>query len=159
LDGPNTTKPEDETRMDQTGEQTRLWAIAEAQPNFAKHLGLRITSVSRDRVEADLPVVEALANRNGVMHGGAIMALADNLGGTATFLNLPEGTGTTTIESKTNFFRPIPLGQTASAVCIPLHRGRQTMVWQTTVRGDDGKPAAVIVQTQLVLPKSPELDK
>src|SRR5690606_9819389 len=74
-----TQKREYEIRMDQTGEQARLWAIAEAQPNFANHLGLRITSVSRDRVEADLPVVEALANRNGVMHGGAIMALADNL--------------------------------------------------------------------------------
>jgi uncharacterized protein (TIGR00369 family) len=80
-----------------------------------------------------------------------MMALADNLGGTATFLNLPDGASTTTIESKTNFLRPIPLGQTALAVCIPLHRGRRTMVWQTTVMGADQKPAAIITQTQLVL--------
>ncbi len=139
------------SKMDQQAEADRLWAIAEAQPNFAKLLGLRITHATRDRVEAELPVRDVLANRNGVLHGGAMMALADNLGGTATFLNLPDGASTTTIESKTNFFRPIPLGQTALAVCIPLHRGRRTMVWQTTVMGADQKPAAIITQTQLVL--------
>ena len=137
--------------MDEQAEADRLWAIAEAQPNFAKLLGLRVTHATRDRVEAELPVRDALANRNGVLHGGAMMALADNLGGTATFLNLPDGASTTTIESKTNFLRPIPLGQTALAVCIPLHRGRRTMVWQTTVMGADQKPAAIITQTQLVL--------
>jgi uncharacterized protein (TIGR00369 family) len=136
--------------MDEHAEARRLWMIAEAQPNFAKHLGLRITVASRDQVEAELLVGEHLANRNGVMHGGAIMALADNLGGTATLLNLPDGASTATIESKTNFFRPIPLRQTALAVCVPLHRGRRTMVWQTTVMDSDQKPAAIVVQTQLV---------
>jgi acyl-CoA thioesterase FadM len=82
------------------------------------------------------------------------MALADNLGGTATTANLPDGATTTTIESKTNFFAGIPVGDTARAECTPLHRGRSTMVWQTRVTRRDGKLAAIVTQTQLVLTKS-----
>jgi 1,4-dihydroxy-2-naphthoyl-CoA hydrolase len=78
------------------------------------------------------------------------MAVADNLGGTAAFLNLPEGAGTTTIESKTNFFAAVALGDTILAECTPLHRGRTTMVWQTRITRSDGKLAAVVTQTQLV---------
>jgi 1,4-dihydroxy-2-naphthoyl-CoA hydrolase len=66
--------------------------------------------------------------------------------------NLPEGTTTTTIESKTNFFAAIPVGDTARAECTPLHRGRTTMVWQTRVTRNDGRVAALVIQTQLVLP-------
>lgn len=132
-------------------EERRLRAIAEDQPAFARYLGMRLISATRDRVEAELLVRDELANRNGVLHGGAIMAFADNLGGTASFLNLPKGAGTTTIESKTNFFRAIRIGETARGVTTPLHRGRTTMVWQTTVFQSDGKPAAVVTQTQLVL--------
>ena len=83
--------------------------------------------------------------------GGAIMALADNLGGTATMINLPPGKTTTTIESKTNFLRPIRIGDTATARAVPLHKGRTTMVWQTTITRPDGKPAAVVTQTQLTI--------
>jgi uncharacterized protein (TIGR00369 family) len=79
------------------------------------------------------------------------MAFADNLGGTGTVANLPAGTITTTIESKTNFFAAIPLGDTARAECTPLHRGRTTMVWQTKITRGDGKLAAMVIQTQLVL--------
>jgi len=134
-------------------EEERLRAVAEAQPPFADYLGMRLLDHSRDRVCAELVVREELANRNGVLHGGAIMAFADNLGGTATFLNLPEGAATTTIESKTNFFAAIPLGETAFAECTPLHRGRSTMVWQTRITRQDGKLAAVVTQTQMVLPR------
>lgn len=137
--------------MQDEDETWRLREIADAQPAFGRLMGMRVTSATRDRVEAELTVRDELANRNGVLHGGAIMAFADNLGGTASFLNLSEGGGTTTIESKTNFFRAIPLGQTAVAVCIPLHRGRTTMVWQTTIAGADGRTAAIVTQTQLVL--------
>ncbi|MGN6470641.1 MAG: PaaI family thioesterase, partial [Rhizobiaceae bacterium] len=91
-------------------------------------------------------------NRAGVMHGGAIMAMADNLGGLATTLNLAKDFTTTTLESKTNFLRPVPIGEKAYAVCVPLHRGRTTMVWQTTVSRADGKVAAIVTQTQIVLP-------
>ncbi len=71
-------------------------------------MGMKITHVSKDKVEAEIFVREELNNRFGAMHGGAVMALADNLGGTATFANLPAGGRTATIESKTNFFAPIP---------------------------------------------------
>jgi 1,4-dihydroxy-2-naphthoyl-CoA hydrolase len=132
-------------------EAERSGTVEEAQPAFARFMGVRITSASRDRVEAELTVDADFANRNGVLHGGAIMAFADILGGTANVLNLPHGARTTTIESKTNFFRAIPVGETAHAACVPLHRGRTTMVWQTTITGADGRDAAIVTQTQLVM--------
>ena len=125
--------------------------IAFDQPDFARLLGFRLVSVSPDAVVAQMAVTQDHANRNGVMHGGAIMALADNLGGTATIINLPEGKTTTTIESKTNFLRPIRIGDTAHARCVALHRGRTTMIWQTTITRDDGKVAAIVTQTQMIL--------
>ncbi|MCQ0969444.1 PaaI family thioesterase (plasmid) [Paracoccus sp. TK19116] len=138
--------------MDKTSEQREIWRrIAEDQPAFAGHLGMRLIEATPDRVEMTMAVTDALANRNGVLHGGAIMALADNAGGTATFLNLPEGKSTTTLESKTNFLRPLRLGDTAHAVCEPLHRGRTTMIWQTRILRDDGKVAAIVTQTQMVI--------
>src|SRR5262249_11265276 len=103
---------------------------AETQPPFAVLLGIKVTHMSRDRVVAELPVREELGNRFGILHGGPIMALADNLGGTATVANLPDGATTATIESKTNFFAGIAVGDVAHAECTPLHRGRTTMVWQ-----------------------------
>jgi 1,4-dihydroxy-2-naphthoyl-CoA hydrolase len=129
-----------------------LQAIAEAQPPFADLLGQKVVHISRDRVAAEMPVRDELGNRNGVLHGGAIMAFADNLGGTASFLNLPAGARTTTIESKTNFFSTIAVGDTAYGECTPLHRGRTTMVWQTRITRGDGKLAALVTQTQLVMP-------
>ena len=129
-------------------------ADAELQPPFAAFLGVKVTHVSPERVEAELLVREELGNRFGILHGGAIMAFADNLGGTATLANLSEDQRTTTIESKTNFFAAIPVGDTARAECTPLHRGRSTMVWQTRITRGDGKLAAVVTQTQLVLKAS-----
>jgi 1,4-dihydroxy-2-naphthoyl-CoA hydrolase len=126
-------------------------ARAVAQPPFAAFLGMKVTHVSRDRVTAELLVRAELGNRFGILHGGAIMALADNLGGTATIANLPEDATTTTIESKTNFFGGIKVGDTAHAECTPLHRGRSTMVWQTRITRGDGKLAAIVTQTQMVL--------
>lgn len=126
-------------------------ADAETQPPFALFLGLKITHLSADKVMAELPVRAELFNRFGLMHGGAIMALADNLGGTAATANLPEGATTTTIESKTNFFTGIPAGDIAYAECTALHKGRTTMVWQTRITRRDGKLCAMVTQTQMVL--------
>jgi uncharacterized protein (TIGR00369 family) len=126
---------------------------AEEQPPFADFMGMTITHVSPNRVTAEMPVTEQLSNRNGVLHGGALMALADNLGGTAAVANLQPGQITTTIESKTNFFAGIAVGDTAHAECTPLHRGRSTTVWQTRVTRGDGKLAALVTQTQLVMQK------
>ena len=125
--------------------------VADPLP-FAKLLGLELVTVTPERVEAILQVREDLCTRPAVLHGGAVMALADTLGAIATVANLAEGTTTTTIESKTNFFAAIPVGDTARAECTPLHRGRTTMVWQTRVTRGDGRVAALVIQTQLVLP-------
>jgi 1,4-dihydroxy-2-naphthoyl-CoA hydrolase len=122
------------------------------QPPFAAFMGMKITHVSPDRVTAEMPVREEFNNRNGTMHGGAVMALADNLGGTATMANLPPGGRTATIESKTNFFSAIPVGDVAHAECTPLHRGRSTMVWQTRITRSDGRLCALVIQTQIVIP-------
>jgi 1,4-dihydroxy-2-naphthoyl-CoA hydrolase len=124
---------------------------AETQPPFADFVGMKVTHVSADKVEAELVVRDELSNRFGALHGGAVMALADNLGGTATFANLPPGGRTATIESKTNFFAPVPVGDIARAECTPLHRGRSTMVWQTRITRNDGKLCAMITQTQIVI--------
>jgi uncharacterized protein (TIGR00369 family) len=118
---------------------------------FPELLGIRFTDVSPDRVVAELTVRDELCTVPGVMHGGAIMALADTLGGFSTALNLPEGAGTTTIESKTNFLAAAPAGAKVIGVCTPLHRGRRTMVWQTHVSLESGKLVAVVTQTQMVL--------
>jgi uncharacterized protein (TIGR00369 family) len=119
---------------------------------FAKLLGLELITVTPDKVEAALHVREELCTRPAVLHGGVVMALADTLGAIATLANLAEGATTTTIESKTNFFATVPLGETARAECTPLHRGRTTMVWQTRVTRSDGRVAALVIQTQLVIP-------
>ena len=132
-------------------EDEGLREVAEAQPAFSRFLGIELISYSRDRIVAELVVRDEHANRNGLLHGGAIMAFADNLGGTAASLNLPPGARTTTLESKTNFLRAITIGQRARAECVALHRGRSTSVWQTTVSDEDGRAAAVVTQTQLVL--------
>jgi 1,4-dihydroxy-2-naphthoyl-CoA hydrolase len=124
---------------------------AHNQPAVARTLGVKFTHLSRDRVAAELPARAELANRKNVLSGGVLMALADILGGTAAAANLPLGAGTTTIESKTNFFAPVALGDTVFAECTPLHRGRTTMVWQTRITRSDGKLAALVTQTQLVL--------
>jgi 1,4-dihydroxy-2-naphthoyl-CoA hydrolase len=125
--------------------------LAHQQPPFAQFLGMKITHISPQRVTAELVARAELNNRFGIMHGGAIMALADNLGGTATTANLKAGQSTTTIESKTNFFAAIPIGDVAYAECTALHRGRTTMVWQTRVTRGDGRLCALVTQTQLVL--------
>jgi 1,4-dihydroxy-2-naphthoyl-CoA hydrolase len=119
---------------------------------FAKLMGVTIVSVTPDLVIGELTVREELCTRPAVLHGGAYMAFADTIGAVATVANLPDGMTTTTIESKTNFFAAIPLGDTARAECTPLHKGRTTMVWQTKITRRDGKLAAVVMQTQLVMP-------
>ena len=124
------------------------------QPPFAGFMGMKITHVSPEKVTAEMPVTADLTNPNGVLHGGALMAFADNLGGTAATANLPAtGGSTATIESKTNFFAPIPQGDVAKAECTPLHRGRTTTVWQTRITRGDGKLAAIVTQTQLMMTK------
>src|SRR6202163_4472662 len=120
--------------------------LAEVAP-FNKLLGLKVHQRSPERSEAELTVRE---ERRGVLHGGAVMALGDTLGGMTASSSLPAGGRTATIESKINFFAAVHLGDTASAVCIPLHRGRTTVVLETRITRGDGKLAAIVTQTQLL---------
>jgi uncharacterized protein (TIGR00369 family) len=118
---------------------------------FANLMGITLVSVTPDLVIGELKVREDLCTRPNVLHGGAYMAFADTIGAVATVANLKEGESTTTIESKTNFFAALPLGDTARAECTPLHKGRSTMVWQTKITRGDGRLCAVVTQTQMVL--------
>jgi len=118
---------------------------------FASLLGIRYVSAGKERVTAELPVREELCTRPAVLHGGAIMAFADTLGAAATVLNLPEGAGTTTLESKTNFLASAPVGMVVHGETTPVHRGKRTMVWQTRVTTSEGRLVALVTQTQMVL--------
>jgi uncharacterized protein (TIGR00369 family) len=118
---------------------------------FAQLLGIEMLETTPERVRAEMRVRDELCTSPAVLHGGAAMALADTLGAVATMLNLPEGAGTTTIESKTNFIGPAPVGSTVQAECTPIHRGKRTMVWQTRITTREGRLVAVVTQTQLVL--------
>jgi len=128
-----------------------LQKLRDNQSPFAEFLQIHYTQAAPDLIKAELEVRQELCTRPDILHGGAVMSIADNLGGAATVLNLPPDTWTTTIESKTNFLAAIPMGQKALAECRPVHRGKTTMVWQTTISREDGKKAAIVTQTQLVL--------
>jgi uncharacterized protein (TIGR00369 family) len=114
-------------------------------------MGLKLRSLADDRVLAELPVRPELCTTGGVLHGGAIMAFADTLGAVGTFLNLPAGKRTTTTDSSTKFIGAARVNTTVTGESVALHRGRTTMVWQTTIRTAEGKLCAVVTQTQLVL--------
>ena len=115
-------------------------------------MGVKITLASKKKIVAELPVTPIVLNRNARANGGALMAFADCVGAAGTVMNLPEGYVTTTLESKTNFFSA-GIGPILRAVSIPLHVGRTTMVWQTTIRNSaDNSRVAIITQTQIVMP-------
>jgi 1,4-dihydroxy-2-naphthoyl-CoA hydrolase len=128
-----------------------LAKLRELKMPFAELMGIEYVAAAPDRVVGEMTVREDLCTRPAVLHGGAIMAFADTLGAAGTILNLPEGAGTTTIESKTNFLAAAPLGTRLRGEATPLHRGRRTMVWQTRIATSEGRLVAVVTQTQLVL--------
>jgi uncharacterized protein (TIGR00369 family) len=113
-------------------------------------LGIRIVEAARERVVAELPIRDELKTTGGALHGGTLMAFADTIGAVATVLNLPPGAGTTTIESKTNFFAAGREG-VVRAESTPLHRGKRTMVWQTRITDASGRLLSMTIQTQMVL--------
>ncbi|MGE0558350.1 MAG: PaaI family thioesterase [Burkholderiales bacterium] len=115
-------------------------------------LGIRLKKLSRRRLEAEMTVTDSHINRSGRINGGVLMAFADVLGAMGTLANLPEGCRTTTLESKTNFFAAGE-GAVLAATVVPLHIGRTTMVWQTTIRNLDRTRVAIVTQTQIVIPR------
>lgn len=125
-------------------------AFNQAMP-FGARLGLGLVSASPDEVVLTLPWTESLCTSGGVLHGGAIMGLADSGGGLCAFLNLPDDAkGTATIESKTNFFGAVREGH-VWATSRPLHKGKSTIVVETDVHDAAGRHVARVTQTQAVL--------
>ena len=114
-------------------------------------MGIEFAEVTPDKVVARLTVRKDLCTIGDNLHGGAIMAFADTLGAVAAILNMPQGAGTTTIESKTNFIGGAPLGSRVTGESVPVHKGRTTVVCQTTIRSEAGKLVALVTQTQLVI--------
>ncbi|HUI34924.1 MAG TPA: PaaI family thioesterase [Stellaceae bacterium] len=127
-------------------------ATVRPRRNMPAHFGIRIVSAEKDKVVGEIDADERHLNNLGIVHGGAYMAFADDLGGTAAGLNIPAGMRTTTVESKSNFFRASPPGR-ITGVSVPIHVGRSTVVVETRIFNTDGKLAAMVTQTQLVLPR------
>ena len=124
------------------------------KPLFPGLMGVEISEATKDRIVASMLVRPDLCTAGGVCHGGAFMAFADTVGAIGTVVNLPPNTRTTTIESKSNFMGAAPVNSRVIAEAIPLHKGRTTQVWQTTIRTEAGKLCAVVTQTQMILPTS-----
>ena len=117
---------------------------------FAAALEIDITELTPQQVSATMAWAPQRCTTAGILHGGALMAFADTVGAVCAVANLPKGAGTSTIESKTNFFRAVRDGSVA-ATSIPLHVGRTTIVVQTDLTDDRGKSVARVTQTQAVL--------
>lgn len=121
------------------------------QSAFAGLLGIEIVTATADEVICRMLVTPQMANRNGVLHGGALMTLADNAAGSAAFAASAAEMTNTTIEAKTNFMRAVKVGDTVTARCVPLHVGRKTLVLQVTLTRGDGKTVGVTTQTHLLM--------
>ena len=114
-------------------------------------MGIKFTDATPDKVVAQLAVRKDLCTIGDNLHGGAIMAFADTLGAVAAILNMPQGARTTTIESKTNIIGGAPAGTRVTGEAVAVHKGRTTVVCQTTIRSEAGKLVALVTQTQLVI--------
>jgi 1,4-dihydroxy-2-naphthoyl-CoA hydrolase len=125
------------------------------QGGMPQALGIRVTSLSRRKVVGEMPITPMHLNANGRVNGGAIMAFADALGAVGAVANRPPGYRGGTIESKTNFFAA-GVGPVLCAVSVPLHIGRTTSVWQTTITNPDGSTVAMVTQTQIAVPARAE---
>jgi len=131
-------------------EMTAVQTLLDA--TFPGQVGVRLVEMSPERVVAAVEVRQSVSTTGGILHGGAVMALADTLGAVGTVLNLPAGATTTTVDSSTHSLASAKLGSKVRGECVPLHRGRTTMVWQTSITNEQGKLCAVVTQTQLVMP-------
>jgi 1,4-dihydroxy-2-naphthoyl-CoA hydrolase len=129
--------------------ETRLREVPAEIP-FAAQLGIEVTAADAAEVRGTMAWAPELCTAGGILHGGALMAFADTLGATCAFLNLPDGATTATVESKTNFFRPVREGH-VTATARPLHVGRSFIVVQTELADAEERPVAIVTQTQAVL--------
>ena len=120
---------------------------------FAAKLGIELEVASAERVVGRLPWAADLCTSGGLLHGGALMALADTLGGACAYLNLPTGAGTATVSSATNMLRAVRDGHVVGEA-RPLHVGRTIIVVQTELRDANDRLVAQVTQTQAVLSAS-----
>jgi len=120
-------------------------------PPLPRWMAISVTVAEPERIVAEMTIREELCTLGKIAHGGAIMAFADTVGAIGTMVNLREGQGTTTVESKTNFFAASPIGMRLIAEATPLHRGRRTQVWETRISNEQGRLIAKVTQTQMVL--------
>lgn len=127
-----------------------LDALVGSMP-FARACGIELLGASATEVTGRMAWAPERCTTGGLIHGGAVMTLADTLGAVCAFLNLPPGAGTATIESKTNFLRGVRSGDVVG-VARPVHAGRTTIVVQTELTDGDGRKVALVTQTQAVLP-------
>jgi 1,4-dihydroxy-2-naphthoyl-CoA hydrolase len=119
---------------------------------YAKLLEIEIVEASKQEIRGKLKVRPEMCTAGHILHGGAIMSFADTLGAFGATMNLPEGAaGTTTLESKTNFLGSAKEGEFVLGHCTPVHIGRRTSVWQTTITPEAGRNVALVTQTQMVL--------
>ncbi|MBL8380768.1 MAG: PaaI family thioesterase [Burkholderiales bacterium] len=124
---------------------------ARLEPLLPGLMGIKLIALAPEKVVAEMLVRPDLCTAGNIMHGGAAMAFADTLGAVGTFINLPAGHGTTTTDSSTKFIAGAKVGSVVKGESVALHRGRSTMVWQTSITNAEGKLCAVVIQTQLVL--------
>lgn len=125
--------------------------LADAMP-FARLLGLKVATANAREVVGEIEVRPELCTTGRIMHGGAIMAVADTVGALGAFASLPDGAkGTTTIESKTNFLASAPEGTVVRAISTAVKNGKRISVWRTAIEAADGQLIAEVTQTQLVL--------
>ena len=132
---------------------TELGWLVQSMPH-AEQLGIEVVAASPDAVEATMPWRADLCTVAGMAHGGALMAFADSIGAILAYLNLPEGASTSTIESKTNFFRPVTAG-TVRCTTRVVHAGRSTIAVQSELRDDAGRLVTLTTQTQAVITPAP----
>lgn len=129
-------------------------AMSAHAPGMPEHFGIRITSADKDKLIGEMDTDQRHLNRGGHVHGGALAAFADDLGGTLAGMNVSPGFRTTTVESKINILRACEPGR-LTGIAVPVHVGRRTIVLQTSIYRPDGKLAAMMTQTQMVLPREP----
>lgn len=143
--------PAQDSRTPQGIGMSLIDSLQKSLPDFPKHLGIEFVEASPNRVIATMLVRDDLCTETKSVHGGALMAFADTLGAVATIINIPRENWTATMESKTNFIAPAPAGTKLTGQTTPLHKGKRTHIWETTITREDGRVVAKVTQTQLVL--------
>lgn len=134
--------------MDPASASAPAASSRESSP-YSELLGITTLRAEPGQVVCRMEVPPRLTNRNGVLHGGALMSVIDHAAGSLAFENCPEGRTTVTVEAKTNFLRPVREGEAVTVTATPVHVGRTTMVIQLIAAREDGKELSATMQTHM----------